>query len=356
MTRLLRTVILLIITVPVLALAQTPAPTEISPAKSAPVMAKHPSERGDQYFYGKFFALINRVSAEADQADRDGMNSKYLRNYFQTKVPLNSEQVVLLNQTASDLAAQLAQYDAKAAELRQQRHVLVQKNRMNGAPIPPLPAQILGLQPGRDALILQARDHLHLNLGDQEFARLDTYVRAHAPWNQPTIPTPNLSPTQNTNAAVPDRVYYISLFRSVSYFKAKAEEERKLGLTNVADSLTTLIQRQSGLTPEQFQIVDRAATDYLQAYQASTQQLKAAQLPYRKLVLDMLARNGKTTATPELTAAQKGMQTITKQMDDSADSAVQSLRAALGEEAFVRLDSFVKKKTKITQTNGEVRQ
>jgi AraC-like DNA-binding protein len=285
-TRLLRAVILLIITVPVLALAQEPISTGISSTKSAPVIPKHPWERGDQYLYGKFFALVNRVDADADEADRAGMSSQYLRNYFQTKAALAPTQVILLNQTARDLAAQLAQYDSKTAELRQQRHVLVQKKRMNGEPIPPVPAQILGPQAGRDALVLQARDRLRLNLGDSEFARLDTYVRAHAPWKEPILPAPDTIPAQKPNAAsVPDRVYYITLFRSVAYFKAKAEEERKLGLTKVAESLTTLVQRQAGLTPEQFQILDRVATEYLQAYETSAKQLQAAQLPYKKLVL-----------------------------------------------------------------------
>lgn len=323
-------------------LAQTPSTTP----KSA--IGKAPWERGDQFLYRVFLAQVTRISEQADEAERLGLNSQYLRSYYINTAQLNASEAVLLSEVASDLASQLAQYDANARELRTRWHVLVQRKRLNHEPISPVPKELRELQAGRDALILRARDRLRLSLGEAEFNRLDSWVRANAPWKQPgTAPTnTQTGAAQNTRPPISDSSLYVPLFRSVAYFKAKADEETSLGLPELADNLRTVIQRRAGLTDEQARVLDEVATQYLQTRTAYAAQLEAAKLPYNKLALEMLAHDGKITPTPELAAAQIPMNLIRKQMDALAASAIQRLRSELGDEGFGRLDSFAKRKLK----------
>lgn len=126
-------------------------------AQNLQTATKPPWERGDAYLYGRFFAQVMQMNQQADEADRLGMNSTYLRTYFQVKAQLNSSETILLNQITAKLAAKLVQYDANAEKLRRDRHLAAQTARANNQPIPPLPAAIKQIPAGRDALILAAQ-------------------------------------------------------------------------------------------------------------------------------------------------------------------------------------------------------
>jgi hypothetical protein len=327
------------------ALAQIPSTT----TSSTSMAMKRPWERGDQYLYGHFFAHVSRVNQQAEEAEQLGMNSGYLRGYFQTTVQLTAAEAVLLNQVAADLSAQLAAYDANAKQVRTDWHVVVQRSRLNHEAIPPTPAQVRSLQPGRDALILQARDRLRQSLGDAEFGRLDSYVRSHAPWKRAAESTATAPGAPPTGVGTSDRFFYIALFRSVAHFKAAADAEASLGLPESAAAMRTLIQRRAGLTDEQARVLGQVATEYLQARAAYNVQLKTAALPYRRLTLDMLAAGGTISKTPELAAAAAPAKEITRQMDALTDAAIQRLRAELGDEGFARADAFAKRMARDAQ-------
>jgi hypothetical protein len=106
------------------------------------------------------------------------------------------------------------------------------------------------------------------------------------------------------------------------------------------------VRRAAGLSDEQARALDRIASDYLQAHAAYQQQLAKALLPYKKLSLDMLARDGKISQTTELAAAAQPAEQIRQQMDALADTAMARLRAAFGDEAFARFDAFAKQPKK----------
>lgn len=332
------------------ALAQTTSTT--TPA--AQRVGLPPWERGDQYLYRVFFANVTRMNQQAEDAERLGMNSQYLRTYYQNSAQLEPWQTTLLNQTAAELAARLAQYDERAKALRKEWHIVVQTKRQRHEPVPPIPAQIRTLQAGSEALILQARDQLRRNLGDSEFTRLDAYVRQHAPWKRPASSdeggAQTTGATPQVKATISDHTLYAGLFHSVVRFKADAEEERALGFTELADGLTTSVQRRAGLTEEQGRILDEVATEYSQAWAALKPRLDAARLPYRKLCLEMLARDGKITQTAELAAVQQPIRAIASEVDALTDHAIQRLRQGLGDEEFLRLDGFVKRKANAPKT------
>jgi hypothetical protein len=329
------------------AVAQSAAPTAIPDTAAG----NRPWERGDRYLYQRFFAHVNSINQRADDAERQGMNSYYLRNYIQKTALLYPSQVAVLNQVAAELANNLAQYNATAAEARKDWHILVQRKRLSHEPVTPVPAQIRALQAGRDTLVLQARDRLRLGLGEAEFARLDSYLRTNPPWKRPGVDgsQEQIHP-EVSEAPVRDRDHYKGFFRLVRYLKTKAEQERKLGLSELADGVQTIIQRQAGLSNEQTRILEKAASDYFQKLESYKPQIEAARRFYMKVRLDMLASEGKVTPTPELAAAQKSLSAVLNRIDTFADEAVQQLRKELGEEDFVRLDSFVRQRTKPSAT------
>jgi hypothetical protein len=85
------------------AVAQSAAPTAIPDTAAG----NRPWERGDRYLYQRFFAHVNSINQRADDAERQGMNSYYLRNYIQKTALLYPSQVAVLNQVAAELATLL---------------------------------------------------------------------------------------------------------------------------------------------------------------------------------------------------------------------------------------------------------
>jgi AraC-like DNA-binding protein len=297
-----------------------------------------------EFVYDMFFAHVTRLADDATRADRAGMNSQYLRRFYQDNVQLSASEVLAVNQIASELAKQLSQYDADAAALQKQRDLEIQTAMQSGKPVPAASAAVLHLQEGRDALILRSRDRLRAALGDAEYTRLDSYLRSNKPWMLPDIPLmPDPSDThEDLNI---ERCAYTSLFHSVNYFQWEAATAREHGFIKAANSLGTLMQRETGLSPEDYAVLVQTSDAYQKDIAAYSQITNDAKNTYDRTALDMLATEGRLVPTPELIAARSVQQEIRKQLNDAADAAIKRLHTDLGTEAASRLDAYVTRKT-----------
>jgi hypothetical protein len=308
-----------------------------------------PPGSGDSYFYSFFFRRVSRIHEEVEEARQAGVKSDYLQQYLSKKTSLRPSQAAQVDATAIELKAQLAAYDAHAKELKTKRHVLFQQLRLQNLPIPPANVEIKSLSAGRVALILRARDRLRANLGEEDFGRLDVFVKSRMLGGQlSTVAAErvNVSARPSPTEADRNRLRYRALLRAVVRFKKDAEKERALGLPKIADSLLTEVQRLAQLSDEEARTLDEIAADYTQKLAESEAKAKEARRQYHKLRLEMFAQNGHIKESEKLEAARNTLKMLRRETDGLTDNSIAQLQTRFGATEFTRFDEFVRRPIK----------
>ena len=161
-------------------------------------------------------------------------------------------------------------------------------------------------------------------------------VAATAPARKPAPgrPAANQQQTQQTHA-VPENAVYNEFFYHVNFLRKKADKEEKAGKD--AKSLRAFYKRQAKLDDAQNEKVSKAASDLER--QLDLMDAKARKIidKFRADVQAMDIKPGQKM--PEPPAQLKTMQA---ERDALVMSAKESLRANLGDEAFGRLDQYVR--------------
>lgn len=117
-----------------------------------------------------------KKAAELEQQGQDGAR---FRTMFKKRAALSNEESAILDQVTSDCEQELAQQDAKAQSIIDEYRKNYPVGRLpSGANLPPPPPELTALQEERNAIILRARDRLHAQLGDAEFARFHAFVQS----------------------------------------------------------------------------------------------------------------------------------------------------------------------------------
>jgi hypothetical protein len=125
-----------------------------------------------------------KKAAELEQQGKDGTR---FRTMFKKRAALSDEESAILDRVTSDCEQELAQQDAKAQNI-------IDEYRKNyplglipaGTTLSPPPPELTTLQEERNAIILRARDRLHAELGEAEFARFHAFVQSlHVSSKQP---------------------------------------------------------------------------------------------------------------------------------------------------------------------------
>jgi len=116
---------------------------------------------------------------KADELAQQGKDDSQYRLMFKRRAGLSDAEAQAFDQITRDCNQELAQQDAKAqaviAEFRKQYPV---GKLPEGVMLPPPPPELSQLQQEHDAIILRARDRLHVAFGDEEFTRFDSFVQS----------------------------------------------------------------------------------------------------------------------------------------------------------------------------------
>lgn len=133
----------------------------------------------DHVMYWHVLRHVAVLHRKADALEKKGGDGTPYRQLFQHNAQLSDSQARRLAEIAEDCMARVAEVDAKAAEIITAfRAVHPPGSFAPGQPLPPPPPELLELQRERDALVLAARDELHEDLGDDDFARFEKHVRS----------------------------------------------------------------------------------------------------------------------------------------------------------------------------------
>lgn len=326
-------------------------PESPSQQGTAPQFHK-PANISDERVYGLFFLRVARLNELESSAASDTPETKksYVIPYLQKRLQVTDAQAADVNQIALQLKDSLAQQDAQAREIRTKRHIEVQTKRAQNLPAPSRPAALTAIPAQRTALILAARDQLRNSLGSDSFARLDAGLKAPAATRKAKAVANLANDQSNTSeedrTARKNRLAYRAFLHQVIGFKARAAQERSMGLSKTADGYSTEVQRLASLNDEQARIVDEIATDYSNKLDPCVKQYRELHEKYGQRWLALSSTGVRASDDQELGGIKGKLKQVHGQIDELTDTAIQHLQQRLGQEEFGRLDAFVKQPVK----------
>lgn len=148
-------------------------------------------------------------------------------------------------------------------------------------------------------------------------------------------PSPGRPAEETRQRAVPAHAVYNEFFYHVNFLKQKADKEEQAGKD--AAMLRTFYKRQAKLDDAQLQLLDRAAAGLGRRLEQMDRRAQQLIERFRADVQALELAPGQTPPAPP--AELKAMQA---ERDALVLRARDELRAALGEEAFGRLDGYVR--------------
>jgi hypothetical protein len=146
--------------------------------------------RPEYVLYQSFFHQIEFLKRKADELEQQGRDGSGARSLIGRQTGLGDAQMQAVEQIAAECAEEVAAQDAKAVEVSKAYRARVEQGPTPDGYLPAPPAELREVQQGRNAIILRARDRIRAALSDEDFARLDAFVRQHggAPNNAVIVP------------------------------------------------------------------------------------------------------------------------------------------------------------------------
>jgi hypothetical protein len=129
--------------------------------------------------YGLLFREIIALQKTADRLEREGKEVSVFRTFHKEKAGLNDKENQILVRIANDCQAVLDTLDRRATEVIQRDDKRYPEGRLKkGEPLPEVPKELKELEEQRRQTILEARDRLQSEFGDEAFARFDDFEQA----------------------------------------------------------------------------------------------------------------------------------------------------------------------------------
>ena len=144
----------------------------------------------DEIAYRRIFNYTARLKQRADLAQQQGKDLPGLRQLVRRDAGLSEYEGTVLEQVSAQCEAEVAAQDAKARAIKHRlRAQFPQGFVPRGATLPPPPPELAQMWQERNAIILSCRDRLRNALGEDSFARFDTYVKGRISGElQPAVP------------------------------------------------------------------------------------------------------------------------------------------------------------------------
>lgn len=172
-------VLLFIVTLSIGAFAfslQTAQPSNAQPLQTPQKLVP------DHIVYRMFLRDLYTFKLKAEESERQGnhKSSEAYRNIYKVPAGWTDEQARILEEIATECERQIKEVDAKAKKIIDERRALYYPNgkvQPGGQLAPPSPELKL-LQEERNATILKFRDRIREALGEQEFHRLEQFLKS----------------------------------------------------------------------------------------------------------------------------------------------------------------------------------
>lgn len=151
------------------------APQEQEQARAAQTPANNVPEH---VLYWHMFRHHNFMHRKADEAERKGEDSSYMRNFYKREAKLDDSSAAALRQVAAEVEIEVGALDAQARKIIDAYRAKQGGGELKkGQPLPPPPAELAALQERRDSAILNARQRLRLTLGEGKFGEFNKFMR-----------------------------------------------------------------------------------------------------------------------------------------------------------------------------------
>ena len=123
----------------------------------------------------RHYVFLKNAAARAEQEGKDGHE---LRSHYQREANLSAREADLLDTIASESVERISQIDNRAREIITAARERVPGGRLRrGETPPPPPVELSALQQERESVVMQARERLRSDFGDEAFARFDEFVQ-----------------------------------------------------------------------------------------------------------------------------------------------------------------------------------
>ena len=183
-------------------LPQTAAPlpsTSVTSQQAGAVsIAQQPRTTVPEHIiYRQLFRHVVILKKKAEEEERKGRDGTAHRSLYKQNAKLNDSEAAILEQIATESDRQISELDTQAQQIISAARAQHPGGQLaKGETLPPPPAELTTLQELRNNAILQSRDLLRANFGEEAFDRFDKFVqREVAPKIKPVqlgIPRPVL--------------------------------------------------------------------------------------------------------------------------------------------------------------------
>ena len=163
-----------------IASVQVKAGIHFVPAPKAPAQENlNTTDLPDQVLYEFFFLRTAVLNARAEKKERDGKPGNDLRAKVIGTMKLDASQRRILDRTAIECLQKARELDLKARQIINNVRAHYHEGRIGTGQAPPeLPAELSVLQAARNNVVLQGRDSLRKEFGDEKFAEFDRFARS----------------------------------------------------------------------------------------------------------------------------------------------------------------------------------
>ena len=159
---------------------QTPQPTNAQPAQTQDNQTQV-NQVPEHIVYRMFLRDLYTFKLKAEESERQGnrRSSEAYRNIYRERVGWSSEQARILDDIASECEREVKEIDAKAKKIIDARRALYYPDgKVQGGQLAPPSPELALLQEERNATILKFRDRIREAFGEQEFRRLDRFLKS----------------------------------------------------------------------------------------------------------------------------------------------------------------------------------
>lgn len=132
--------------------------------------------------YYRIFHHVAVLNQMADAALKQGKDRSNLRQLVRLRAGLTEAEGESLQAISLQCDNDVAAQDAKAKAIIDQFHAQYPPGRPINPSFPPIaPAVLASMWQDRNNIILAARDQLRVELGEQDFAKFDKFVKSTGP-------------------------------------------------------------------------------------------------------------------------------------------------------------------------------
>lgn len=140
------------------------------------------AEVSDSHVYGAFFRQAAAISAKADEAQLEGVDSGKLRSHLANVARLSDYESTVLGSVVEEYVREIKKIEERTTKLVEAARAQYPGGRVPAGEVrAPEPPEFRELRLKRDQLHLKLRDDLRNALSPESFARFDTFVRRKIP-------------------------------------------------------------------------------------------------------------------------------------------------------------------------------